>query len=224
VPSAWRSRRRALDLLLHGAPDTASLLLESVDAAAVPPGPLRVLRVRGPGDTLEDLLADLETEPVLAARVGDELVVVSADRRAGGTGQRLVAGGARVGVGPSVAVADLAHSHDGAEHALTALPDAPVAAWDDLMRGGVLALLGTGASAYADEFLAPLGDDPALLATLGAYLDHHGSVGETAAALAVHRNTVRNRLRQVEAALGRSLDDPHVRVDAWVAVQALRTR
>jgi purine catabolism regulator len=217
-------RRRALDLLLHGDPDTASLLLESVDAAAVPPGPLRVLRVRGPGDTLEDLLADLETEPVLAARVGDELVVVSADRRAGGTGQRLVAGGARVGVGPSVAVADLAHSHDGAEHALTALPDAPVAAWDDLMRGGVLALLGTGASAYADEFLAPLGDDPALLATLGAYLDHHGSVGETAAALAVHRNTVRNRLRQVEAALGRSLDDPHVRVDAWVAVQALRTR
>ena len=88
----------------------------------------------------------------------------------------------------------------------------------------MLALIGAGAPAYADAFLAPIRDDPALVATLGAYLDHHGSVGETAAALGVHRNTVRNRLRQVEDALGRSLSDPHVRVDAWVAVQAFRTR
>jgi purine catabolism regulator len=120
--------------------------------------------------------------------------------------------------------ADLGRSHEAAGHALTALPEAQVAAWDDVMGGGVLALLGEGAAAYADQFLAPLGDDPALLATLGAYLDHHGSVGDAATALGVHRNTVRNRLRQVEDALGRSLDDPHVRVDAWVAVQAHRTR
>jgi purine catabolism regulator len=37
----------------------------------------------------------------------------------------------------------------------------------------------------------------------------------------VHRNTVRHRVERIEALLGRSLMDPQVRVDGWVA---LRTR
>jgi purine catabolism regulator len=36
----------------------------------------------------------------------------------------------------------------------------------------------------------------------------------------VHRNTVRRRVAQIEAALGDSLQDPRVRVNAWVALQA----
>ena len=36
----------------------------------------------------------------------------------------------------------------------------------------------------------------------------------------MHRNTVRNRIRQIESLLDVSLDDPQVRVDAWVALHA----
>lgn len=51
---------------------------------------------------------------------------------------------------------------------------------------------------------------------------HHGSLLQVAEDLGVHRNTVRNRLDRIEALLGRSLADPQVRVDAWVALQARR--
>ena len=217
-------RARALALLLQGDVETADLMLTAVDARPLGSGPLRALRVRGGPETLDVVLADIETEPVLAAVRDEEVVIIAPDRRAGAAAERAAAAGARVGVGPAVPVTDLARSHGAAAHALTAQHDVPVAYWDDVTGGGVLALIGAGAPAYADAFLAPIRDDHALVATLGAYLDHHGSVGETAAALGVHRNTVRNRLRQVEDALGRSLDDPHVRVDAWVAVQAFRTR
>ena len=59
-----------------------------------------------------------------------------------------------------------------------------------------------------------------LLDTLVAFLRRHGSVRATAEELAVHRNTVRNRIRQIESLLDVSLDDPEVRVDAWVALHA----
>jgi purine catabolism regulator len=45
-------------------------------------------------------------------------------------------------------------------------------------------------------------------------------VHATADELAVHRNTVRHRVRRIESLLGVSLDDPQVRVDAWVALHA----
>ena len=222
-------RARAVALLLEGDVETARLLLAAVDArpagaGLVGAGLVRVLRVRGGRETLDDVLDALETEPLLAAPDEDEVVVVAPARRAAATAERAAGMGARVGVGPAGPVTALAHSHQAAGHALTARPDVAIATWDDAMSGGVLALVGAGAAAYAEAFLAPLGDDPALVATLGAYLDHLGSVGDTATALGVHRNTVRNRLRQVEDALGRSLADPQLRVDAWVAVQTRRTR
>ena len=34
----------------------------------------------------------------------------------------------------------------------------------------------------------------------------------------VHRHTVRHRLRRAEALLGRSLDDPGVRAELWLAL------
>ncbi len=96
----------------------------------------------------------------------------------------------------------------------------PVRTWDDLTDRGVVGLLGRDvAEAFATTFLAPLEDDPVLLETLDAFLREHGSRGETAARLGVHRNTVRNRVAQIEERLGRPLDDPQVRVDAWVALK-----
>jgi purine catabolism regulator len=55
-------------------------------------------------------------------------------------------------------------------------------------------------------------------------LRHHGSQLQVATELGVHRNTVRHRLGQIEAALGESLQDAQVRVNAWVALQARAAR
>lgn len=55
------------------------------------------------------------------------------------------------------------------------------------------------------------------LATLRALLAH-GSVGEAAAALGVHRNTVAYRVRAIEAATGWRLADPELRLPLAVAV------
>jgi hypothetical protein len=55
------------------------------------------------------------------------------------------------------------------------------------------------------------------LATLRALLAH-GSVGEAATALGVHRNTVAYRVRAIEAATGWRLADPELRLPLAVAV------
>src|SRR6202012_4330964 len=47
-----------------------------------------------------------------------------------------------------------------------------------------------------------------LVLTLAEYLDHDGSVDATAAVLAVHRNTVRYRLRRVRELSGHDLGLP----------------
>jgi sugar diacid utilization regulator len=55
------------------------------------------------------------------------------------------------------------------------------------------------------------------LETLRAILAH-GGVGEAAAALGVHRNTIAYRLRRIEAATGWRLADPELRLPLSVAV------
>ncbi len=59
------------------------------------------------------------------------------------------------------------------------------------------------------------------LATLRALLGH-GSVGEAAAALGVHRNTIAYRVRAIEAATGWRLADPELRLPLAVAVELVQ--
>lgn len=218
-------RARAIELLLADDLRTARIVLgaTTVTRGAGPrlPRDVRLLRARGTADVLEDALGALEGERVLAGADDAELVVVCGARRAPAVAQLLADRGLQVGVGRAVPLEDSAASHDTAGHALAATTRAaPLRTWDDLADTGVLGLLGADrAAAFARSFLAPLAGDPALLATLAAFLRQHGSRGETAAELGVHRNTVRNRVEQIEALLGASLDDPQVRVDAWVALQ-----
>ncbi len=218
-------RTRAVELLLADEPRTARIVLGAATPAglAQPPLPrrLRVLRATGPDDARQDALAALEQEALLVALVEDELVVAAGAARASGIARLVAERGLRVGVGRSVAADRASTSHATAGHALsTTTAAAPVRTWDDLAGTGVVGLLGRdAASAFATTFLAPLEDDSTLLETLTAFLREHGSRGETAARLGVHRNTVRNRVEQIEARLRRSLDDPQVRVDAWVALQ-----
>ncbi|MEU7659469.1 helix-turn-helix domain-containing protein [Streptomyces lincolnensis] len=77
------------------------------------------------------------------------------------------------------------------------------------------------AEAHARALLAPLTGTPALTETLRAWLSLHGSWDRTAVALAVHRNTVRQRIARCAALLETDLDDPDVRMELWFALRRL---
>ena len=75
------------------------------------------------------------------------------------------------------------------------------------------------AAAHARTLLAPLAASPALIETLRTWLSLHGSWDRTAVALAVHRNTVRQRIGRCATLLGADLDDPDVRMELWFALR-----
>lgn len=75
---------------------------------------------------------------------------------------------------------------------------------------------------FLDAQLGPVGDGPrgdALLLTALAYLDEHGAVNETAKALHLHPNTVRQRLERLDATLGESWREGARRLDIHVALR-----
>ena len=221
-------RGRAVELLLADDPRTAGIVLGAASAGvgARPrlPREVRLLQARGAADAIEDALSELEGARLLGAVVDGDLTVVTSARRAPGLAAVLADRGLLVGVGGVAPVEECSASHETARHALAEATRAtPVRTWDDLADAGVVGLLGPErAAAFARSFLAPLAGDPVLVETLAAFLRHHGSRGEIAADLGVHRNTVRNRIEQIEGLLGASLDDPRLRVDAWVALQIPR--
>ncbi|MET9665975.1 PucR family transcriptional regulator ligand-binding domain-containing protein [Streptomyces sp. NPDC006475] len=77
------------------------------------------------------------------------------------------------------------------------------------------------AATHARLRLAPLADSPALVETLRTWLSLHGSWDRTAAALEVHRNTVRQRISRCAALLDEDLDDADVRMELWFALRWL---
>ncbi|WP_433545428.1 PucR family transcriptional regulator [Streptomyces sp. CA-294286] len=97
---------------------------------------------------------------------------------------------------------------------------------EELATGSVLPLLADDAvRAFADGMLRALHEHDAtgrgdLVASLRAWLSRHGQWDAAAAQLGVHRHTLRYRMRRVEEILGRSLDDPDVRMELWLALKA----
>ncbi|MGW5351680.1 PucR family transcriptional regulator [Streptomyces sp. NPDC004031] len=91
--------------------------------------------------------------------------------------------------------------------------------------GSVVPLLAADAvRAFAEGLLRPLREHDAtsrgdLVASLRAWLSHHGQWDAAAADLGVHRHTLRYRMRRVEEILGCSLDDPDVRMELWLALK-----
>ena len=223
-----RLHSRAVELVTTGDVRTAQVLLGASSGPRIRlPRRAAVLRATGPAASLEDGLARLERDGVLAGVTGrdetPELVCITRADGAETTARSLRAAGLRVGIGEPHPIGELAVSHETAGHALRLTTvDAPVVSWSEGVRRGVLSLVdGPRAAAFAASYLAPLEAEPALVETLGSYLRHHGSLLKVADDLGVHRNTVRHRVERIESLLGRSLMDPQVRVDAWVA---LRTR
>jgi purine catabolism regulator len=85
------------------------------------------------------------------------------------------------------------------------------------------------ATAFAESLLRPLIDHDAigrgdLVSSLGVWLEHNGQWDSAAAALGVHRHTLRHRMRRVADLLGRDLDVAAVRVELWTGVQLLDRR
>ncbi|HEU4566892.1 MAG TPA: PucR family transcriptional regulator [Marmoricola sp.] len=220
-----RIRARALEVLVGDDEHTASVLLSARSGTSRTRVPERVVVVRaaGPREALEDALARVERDQPISGLVGDELVVVVPPRAVAGLASALVARGLRVGVGAPAGSAAPSHSHRTAAQALALATDAsPSVSWESSVRHGVLSLVdGDRAAVFARSYLAPLLDRADLLETLASFLRHHGSQLQVSLDLGVHRNTVRHRVGLIEGALGDSLQDPRVRVNAWVALQAL---
>ncbi|MBM7515240.1 PucR family transcriptional regulator [Nocardioides nitrophenolicus] len=218
-----RLRGRALELLCAGDLRSAEVLLDAAEGERSVPERLRVVRIAGAeealGDLLERLEDDLDDDGVLAGPVDDELVVVVPPARLAGVLAAVADTGLRAGVGRAVAAPDARRGAETAGHALDRTTVAsPVRRWEEVADAGPLALVPEAlGQEYAAAFLAPL--DPEHRATLAAFLRHHGSRGAVADELGVHRNTVRNRLAEIERLTGLDLDDPAARVGAWLALE-----
>jgi DNA-binding PucR family transcriptional regulator len=77
------------------------------------------------------------------------------------------------------------------------------------------------AAAHARLRLAPLAGSPALVETLRTWLSLHGSWDRTAAAMGIHRNTVRQRIARCATLLKEDVDDADVRMELWFALRSL---
>ncbi|GGO93605.1 PucR family transcriptional regulator [Wenjunlia tyrosinilytica] len=182
------------------------------------------------GDHLDNTAARA-AEPALLVRGDHRLTVLAAD---GGAVHRACvahtddAEGIAVGMSAALPPDQAATAHEQAERALAvALRRARAfVGHDEVGTGSVLPLLhGDAVRAFADGLLRPLRDHDAtsrgdLVASLNAWLSHHGQWDAAAADLGVHRHTLRYRMRRVEELLGRSLDDADVRMELWLALRA----
>lgn len=236
LATAREIRGAALGLLLDGQPDAAGTLLAMPAAGTVPleaERPFHVLRT-GDGATslaaLERWAADAPTARLAAVPPGQDgqpVVLLAAGTDAAGVLAALGSGG-RAGLSAAHPLPNLAAADATARAALgRTTADRPVARWDDVVDEGLPALWDApAADAFAAAVLGPLrgpaAENAELLATLDAFHEHHGQLTVVAAALGVHRNTVRRRLRRVEQLTGRSPANPRGRAELWVAAEILR--
>lgn len=130
----------------------------------------------------------------------------------------------RIGVSAPAVWAEFSRAHD---EALTVLrrQRGAVARFGETAASGVLGALDSDpVRVLAAASLAPLVDHDAargteLVPTLRAWLENDARIDATAAALGVHRHTVRTRIAQAESVLGTDLSSFPVRAELWAALQ-----
>jgi purine catabolism regulator len=237
-----------LRMLLAGEPDHARAVAGDLYGSLLD-APFRMVVAETNGDPLGAFAETLESaaaragEAVLVVPDGERLVVLAVDggaavgacaeyaagleagRAAGEPGDEdeLVVG-VSAPVGPVAAAA----AYKQAEQALSVARrrGRVCVEHEQLAAGSVVPLLADDAvKAFADGLLRPLHEHDAtgrgdLVASLRAWLSRHGQWDAAAADLGVHRHTLRYRMRRVEEILGRSLDDPDVRMELWLALKA----
>ncbi|MFJ4631383.1 PucR family transcriptional regulator [Streptomyces sp. NPDC088847] len=209
-------RSSALVRLLLGAPpeDVASLLggdrwlvVHALPDAGTGPDPVATSAL---GAALGSALIDLAPEAVR--------VLVPGDRAPGAQP------GWTLGVSAPVAPEDWSAADQQAARALARAraTRTPLVVHGASGRAGLADLLPhDAAEEHARTLLAPLSAHPALVETLRTWLSLHGSWDRTAVALAVHRNTVRQRIARCAALLETDLDDPDVRMELWFGLRQL---
>ncbi|MGV9349503.1 PucR family transcriptional regulator [Streptomyces spiralis] len=210
-----------------GGGDPLAVLAETVEAAAARSG--EAVLVVPEGERLVVLAGD---GSAAVAACGEYAAGLEAGRAAAGPEQpagdqdELVVG-LSAPVGPIAAAA----AYKQAEQALSVARrrGRVLVEHEQLASGSVLPLLADDAvRAFADGLLRALYEHDAtgrgdLVASLRAWLSRHGQWDAAAADLGVHRHTLRYRMRRVEEILGRSLDDPDVRMELWLALKATST-
>ncbi|MFB7500588.1 PucR family transcriptional regulator [Streptomyces sp. NPDC056161] len=221
VPSAKPGSVTAL-AAVEAAGDRLGGLAESVESAAARAG--EAVLVVPEGERLVVLAADEGAAVAAGLRYATALEAARAvpEPTAGEEDELVV--GLSAPAGPIAAAA----AYKQAEQALSVARrrGRVLVEHDQLASGSVLPLLADDAvKAFADGLLRPLHEHDAtgrgdLVASLRAWLSRHGQWDAAAADLGVHRHTLRYRMRRVEEILGRSLDDPDVRMDLWLALKA----
>lgn len=138
-------------------------------------------------------------------------------------------GDVRIGVGGSCPAAELRRSYLEAVFALRAAgPHVSIASPRDL--GSYAVLLGgqprEALEGFVRSVLGPLIDrDEArssdLVASVRAFIESGGRWEPGAESLAIHRHTLRYRVRQAEELLGRDLGSAEDRLEIWLALKAM---
>jgi hypothetical protein len=243
-----QARRHALVELLARQPPAAPAEVERVAAAAgwVLPGRLAALVVEDAvavaGRLPGAIGADLDPVGVAIVSVGGARSAPPAgaggargEPAPDGTGWldrlRVGLGGRRAVLGP---VVEPAQAHRSVARAQAAWPlhvagllhpgsDETLARADEHLLALLLAAEPQLAADLYERAVAPLRALPAGAAargeeTLRAWLDAHGDITATAAALHVHPQTVRYRLAGLRDTFGGALDDPAARLELAVAL------
>ncbi|WP_232668094.1 PucR family transcriptional regulator [Pseudonocardia sp. TRM90224] len=230
-------RTTIFDLLVSGDAERAAKLADDL-WGGLPREPVRLLLVAGEPRCRDDLseivaaAAATAGERVFRAEVGERLAIVHS---AGGRmRQRVLTAAAAseelvVGESSEATIVELHRASREAEQALEAgqRTGRGYTAFADIGAAGLLSLLATpSAVAFAESLLRPLIEHDAtgrgdLLRSLGTWLEHNAEWDAAAAALGVHRHTLRHRIRRVETLLARDLGLTAVRVELWAGIRLL---
>ncbi|WP_020128651.1 PucR family transcriptional regulator [Streptomyces sp. 303MFCol5.2] len=211
-----------------GGGDPFDGLTEAVESAAARAG--EAVLVVPEGDRLVALVAD---GGAAAEACAQYTATLENARAAGGTGSESGdEDGLVVGLSAPAGPIAAAAAYKQAEQALSVARrrGRVFVEHEQLAAGSVLPLLADDAvKAFADGLLRALHEHDAtgrgdLVASLRAWLSRHGQWDAAAADLGVHRHTLRYRMRRVEEILGRSLDDPDVRMELWLALKTTSTQ
>jgi purine catabolism regulator len=227
--AAHRDRAHVLARLARGTVDDLAAA-RWLDAVGLPDGDLRAAVVAAPraADLAADLAGALPDALIRVVETAEEHTVelavpVGVDVAAV---LRTLAPARPAGIGIGARPGALAVS---LRQARSALPESRLRGChvhaDDIATSRQLlaTVAGEQLQAYADAVLGPLdaGERSSeLVRTLTAFLEHNGHWESTAAALHVHRHTVRNRIAAVEELTGRRLASAHDRQELWLALRA----
>ncbi|MGW5055375.1 helix-turn-helix domain-containing protein [Actinokineospora sp. NPDC004072] len=220
---ALERRRKQLLKMLMADPPVSPHAVRELAGSADWPLPAEVVAVAlepaddDPADLGPDVLADLGgPAPCLVVPEWTDAVAAALPGR-------------RIAVGPAVPVERAAHSLAVARRALGlvqrgALPATPVLRCADHLPALVLMADEYLLAQIVEQALAPFDELTAkqrdrLTATLLAWLETRGGVNEIATRLAVHPQTVRYRMHQLEELLGERLEDPGERLALEIALR-----